>query len=81
MENLTVKYENAILHALVGCTPQQMDCTDARTAVSEYVDEFALKETPIELLKSFIGMCTPTEFERLKDMDFDITDKYMNHEE
>ena len=73
VQAMETQYENAILHALANCSPQQMGCKDATQALWEYMDEFDL--TPLQLLRNFIEMCTPTEFENLRIICFDILDK------
>ena len=80
MEDLITQYENAILKAVTGMDTSDMKCDDARTALRAYTTEMAIDHEMV-LLRDFIAMCSPSEFERLKDLDFDITDKFMTDDE
>lgn len=67
------RYEINILRALVSKTPEQMGCDSAADAVAAFYAEMDMQ--PIDLLKHFIGVCTITEMEYLKYIDYDITEK------
>lgn len=79
MEEMITAYEDAIIKALIGQSKNEHGYTSAKEALDAYIDEFDLKNHPIDLLKNFIGLCCPTEFAELKDMDFEIFDKMIEN--